>query len=173
MDIFPDTFQAVASEIKRKWKEFEEDESFYTMFMGFIHAVDWKEPWIILTLVLVASCFMIAITTRKRTDIQGLLFTICMAIVFMGERLNALGHRHWEKFSTQDYFDPRGVFFSAVLAGPLLLVLLILLINYLITCSSLLVEMKRKQLILEARRRAKEDKANEGESPVLEPKKEK
>ena len=51
------------------------------------------------------------------------------AIVFNAERLNALARRRWRSFSGQNYFDPNGVFWSALVSGPLLLVMFIILVN--------------------------------------------
>lgn len=47
----------------------------------------------------------------------------------MGERLNKLGRKHWSKFATQDYFDANGVFFTALVSGPLLLLLFVILVS--------------------------------------------
>eukprot|EP00983_Pelagomonas_calceolata_P030023 939842-Pelagomonas_calceolata.AAC.1 len=49
--------------------------------------------------------------------------------IYMGERLNALGAKHWDKFASQNYFDQNGVFFSTMVSGPLLLLLFILLVR--------------------------------------------
>lgn len=51
------------------------------------------------------------------------------AVVFLAERLNGLGAKHWQRFSGQDYFDPRGVFFTTLVSGPLVLIMLIVLVS--------------------------------------------
>ena len=51
------------------------------------------------------------------------------AIVWGGERINALLALHWERFSTQNYFDPKGLFFSAVVSGPLIGLLVVILVR--------------------------------------------
>ena len=51
------------------------------------------------------------------------------SVVFMAERLNGLGAKHWQRFSGQDYFDPRGVFFTTLVSGPLVLIMLIVLVR--------------------------------------------
>ena len=51
------------------------------------------------------------------------------SVVFMAERLNGLGAEHWQRFSGQDYFDPRGVFFTTLVSGPLVLIMLIVLVS--------------------------------------------
>lgn len=47
----------------------------------------------------------------------------------MAERLNKLAAQHWESFSKQNYFDRRGVFFSTLVSGPLLVVMFIVLVG--------------------------------------------
>ena len=47
----------------------------------------------------------------------------------MAERANAVLGRHWKAFARQNYFDSKGLFFSALISGPLLLVLLVVLVR--------------------------------------------
>ncbi len=49
--------------------------------------------------------------------------------MFLSERLNALGAQHWERFAGQNYFDRQGVFMSAVVSGPLLVAMFIVLVR--------------------------------------------
>lgn len=53
-----------------------------------------------------------------------------VGIVYFAEQLNRLGAVHWERFATQNYFDPRGVFITAVVSGPLLLIMFIVLVRH-------------------------------------------
>ena len=75
--------------------------------------------------------------------------------MYASERLNAAAHSHWRAFSTQDYFDPRGVFVGIVWAGPLILLLCAMLVGFLVRAARLIVKVKRAQL----RTRAKLDAA--------------
>ncbi|KAG2427704.1 hypothetical protein HYH02_014535 [Chlamydomonas schloesseri] len=100
-----------------------------------------------------------ALTTRKSGLAQGTIFLIAAATVWSSERLNALGAEHWRSFAGQNYFDRTGVFMSSVVSGPLLVAMFIVLINYLISCSAMLVEAKKKELRHKARQRAAAEKA--------------
>ena len=51
----------------------------------------------------------------------------------MAERLNSLAARHWRQFSGQNYFDPNGVFLSAVLSAPLVFTMFVILVGFDIT----------------------------------------
>jgi len=51
------------------------------------------------------------------------------SIIYLGEWLNKEGRQHWENFASQNYFDEQGVFFSALVSLPLLILLFILLVG--------------------------------------------
>jgi hypothetical protein len=74
-----------------------------------------------------------------------------VSVIYNAERLNRIAARHWRSFARQPYFDDAGVFASAVLSAPMMLIMFLVLCNYLITSSQLLVEMKRKELQYKAR----------------------
>mmetsp|Transcript_24583 Transcript_24583/g.67037 ORF Transcript_24583/g.67037 Transcript_24583/m.67037 type:complete len:187 (+) Transcript_24583:112-672(+) len=150
--------------VRRKWREAMAQEPLWNILMGFIHAVNWKEPWIIAILVCQMVLLTLSIMTRKKGGIQAVLFAFACGTIYMGERLNALGAKHWDKFASQNYFDQNGVFFSTMVSGPLLLLLFILLVNYLISCVQLLVEAKRKELKFKARQRRADQAGKEGAS---------
>jgi hypothetical protein len=79
-------------------------------------------------------------------------------LIYTSERLNSLGARHWRSFAGQNYFDPRGVFISALLSAPMLTIMFAVLINYLLASAGLLVQMKRKELVVKARLRQQEER---------------
>ncbi|GIL81563.1 hypothetical protein Vretimale_743 [Volvox reticuliferus] len=153
--------EEVFKDLQRQWKAFQNSEPFLHVLQGFIHAIDWREPWIVSVLVCHAVMLIVALTTRKRGAIQLSLFLLSGGIIFNAERLNRLGAKHWQEFAGQDYFDSAGVFMSAVVSGPQLMVMFIVLINYLISCAGMLVEAKKRELIYKAKQRAKLAKAAE------------
>jgi hypothetical protein len=83
-------------------------------------------------------------------------------MVYNAEALNSIAALHWQKFARQNYFQPQGLFLSVMLSLPLLFTMLIVLINYMIEITTLLVRMKRKELIHKAR----QQKANKGNAFV-------
>ncbi|EFJ44547.1 hypothetical protein VOLCADRAFT_64706 [Volvox carteri f. nagariensis] len=147
-------------DLRRQWKSFQESEPFLHVLQGFLHAIDWREPWIVSILAFHVLTLVIALVTRKRGAVQLFVFVLAGGVIFNAERLNKLGAQHWEKFAGQNYFDSTGVFMSAVVSGPQLLVMFIILINYLINCAGMLVEAKKRELIYKAKQRAKEAKAS-------------
>jgi hypothetical protein len=129
-------------------------------------------------------------------------------VVYNGETLNGLGAEHWRSFSKQPYFDSNGIFYSAVVSAPLMIVMFIILVrpalrgwrgpwpgqaaalparagarppaarvprpdparpplraraqvNYLLTASGMLVKAKRRELMMKARERARQEQAAE------------
>jgi hypothetical protein len=49
--------------------------------------------------------------------------------VYNGETLNSLGAEHWRSFSKQPYFDGNGIFYSAVVSAPLMIIMFIILVS--------------------------------------------
>lgn len=93
------------------------------------------------------------------------LVSLCVcvaAVVFCAERLNSLGGQHWRSFARQPYFDPHGIFTSTLLSAPLLLTMFVILINYLVAASQLLIQMKRKELMYKARERHRQEQGDGG-----------
>ena len=155
MDELTGPMSMVLNDIREKWKAMQDEPPLKDVIMGFISAVDWTETWIIALLSLHVALILLALTTRKIGSIQFAVFMLAAGTTYLGETLNGLASKYWERFSKQDYFDKRGVFFTAVVSLPLLLTTFIVLINYLIACSQLLVKAKRKELAYKAKQSQK------------------
>lgn len=128
---------------------------------GFYKAVDWSERWIQCLLGFHVVTLALAIATRKSESAQMVIFFVCMILAFGAERINALAHENWRTFSTQDYFDEKGLFISVMMSGPLLCILIVVLINFLIIMTGVMVKAKRAQLKQKYREKggeAKKDK---------------
>jgi hypothetical protein len=52
-----------------------------------------------------------------------------VAGVYLAERLNSFLGENWKNFSSQNYFDPSGVFMSVLWSGPLLALAMIILVS--------------------------------------------
>ncbi|CAB4289492.1 unnamed protein product [Prunus armeniaca] len=151
-------------------------------FLGFFHAINWKEPWLMGLIGIHFMLLIVAITSRKNLNFQMFLFLLALrkvmsfgacfqnkggtehvnlhklvlvvgilAGVYLAERLNSLLGENWKSFSTQNYFDPNGVFLSSVWSGPLLIIAIIILINTLLSLCCLIVRWKRAELRHRAR----------------------
>ena len=157
MDELLGPMASVLDDIRDKWKAMQDEPPLREIVMGFVNAVDWTETWIISILAFHVLLITLALTTRRFVAFQFIIFCIASGVTYMGERLNGISSKHWERFSKQDYFDQRGVFFSAVISGPLLFTTLIVLVNYLITCSQLLIQAKRKELAYKAKQKGRKE----------------
>ncbi len=111
--------------------------------VGFIHAVSWREPWLICLVVFHTSLLVLSIVSRKHSNMQMGIFFLAFLGVFSAERLNSFLQRHWKHFAYQPYFDSQGLFLSTVWSGPLLVVSSLILVNSLITFSTLVLKWKR------------------------------
>ncbi|KAL2497300.1 hypothetical protein Adt_22850 [Abeliophyllum distichum] len=130
----------------------------YENFMGFFHAIDWKEPWLICLLSFHVALLLLTLVSRKNINFQMCLFLLALVGVYLAERLNSFLAGNWKSFAGQNYFDPRGLFLSVLWSGPLLVIAIIILVNTLFSLCQLIVRWKRAELRHRARlARSKED----------------
>ena len=131
--------------------------------VGFAHAVDWTERWILVLLATHLCVLATAIALRESEKAQAVVFIAVMTVIFLAERVNGLAATHWRSFSRQNYFDERGVFASAVLSGPLLLTQFVVLANVLRMMVREMIRTKRAELKWRHRnRRKREEEAGDG-----------
>ena len=114
--------------------------------VAFASAVDWSERWIQAVVAFHVLLWLSTILTRKRFGPQAFFFFLISACVGASETLNTYAHLNWRAFSNQDYFDAHGFFISVMFAGPLLLLALFQMVNFLHTAAHLLVDVKREEL---------------------------
>ncbi|KAF8060550.1 TMEM18 [Scenedesmus sp. PABB004] len=129
-------------------------QDFWDELQAFAHAVDWRERWIQgLVAAHVAVLVSVLLARRNMTWLTA-VFLALGSVVYFGERINALAGRHWPAFAGQDYFDRRGVFYCVMVSGPAVVNLLIVLVLYLLQVAQLMVSVKRRELVHQARARA-------------------
>ncbi|GAB4844831.1 hypothetical protein Ancab_038219 [Ancistrocladus abbreviatus] len=120
-------------------------------FMGFLHAIDWKEPWLLCLLGFHVLLLFTSFFTWRHVDFQMFLFLLALSGVCFAERLNTFLAEHWKSFASQNYFDPHGIFLSTLWLNPLLIIAMIILINTLFSLCYLIVQWKRAELRHRAR----------------------
>ena len=130
----------MAREAGNSPKSFKEDVEAFTA------AVDWTERWIQCILIFHVVLWVTTIWSRRHFYWQVATFFFVTVLVGLSETLNTIAHLRWKSFSAQDYFDPKGFFTSVMFSGPLLLLAMFQMINFLIVASNLLVEVKREEL---------------------------
>jgi hypothetical protein len=54
---------------------------------------------------------------------------VAVSGVFLAEKLNAFLGQNWKSFSSQNYFDPQGLFISVMWSGPLLVITILILVS--------------------------------------------
>ncbi|CAI9754326.1 unnamed protein product [Fraxinus pennsylvanica] len=118
----------------------------YENLMGFFHAIDWKEPWLICLLSFHVALLLLTLVSRKNINFQMCLFLLALGGVYLAERLNSFLAGNWKSFAGQNYFDPRGLFLSVLWSGPLLVIAIIILVNTLFSLCHLIVRWKRAEL---------------------------
>ncbi|KAK7315471.1 hypothetical protein VNO77_34020 [Canavalia gladiata] len=145
MELMADLVQKLSSELRTGLRPA------YDNFMGFFHAIDWKEPWLMGLLAFHVVLLLVAIISRKNTNFQMFLFLLTLVGVYLAESLNRISGKNWKSFSGQNYFDPSGLFMSVLWSGPLLVIAMIILINTLFSLCYLIVRWKRAELRHRAR----------------------
>ncbi|KAL3634727.1 hypothetical protein CASFOL_021781 [Castilleja foliolosa] len=130
----------------------------YENFMGFFHAIDWKEPWLIGLISFYVLLLLVAFLSRKNINFQMCLFLLSLGGVYLAERFNQFLAGNWKSFAGQNYFDTNGLFLSVLWSGPLLVLAILILVNTLFSLCYLIVRWKRAELKHRARlARNKED----------------
>ncbi|OEL17874.1 hypothetical protein BAE44_0021106 [Dichanthelium oligosanthes] len=151
-DVVAELFGRVSSELRTGFAPAVDS------FVGFFHAVDWKEPWLISVLSFHAILLLVTIISRRYVNFQLILSALTFSGVFLAERINTFLGQNWKSFSSQNYFDPQGLFISVIWSGPLLLITILILVNTLVTLCMLIVRWKRAELRHRARQaRNKQD----------------
>lgn len=118
-------------------------DSFSAIVLGFVHAVDWaNEPWLQALLGAQAMAWVVAGAFRSNMGVQCAIFAAGAVTVLASEAANEWGAAHWKDFAGQNYFDKHGVFLTAVLTCPLLVLLLLQVLNALYITSWLLIKTK-------------------------------
>jgi hypothetical protein len=131
--------------VKKELRTKNMSSGFWEGLMGFYHAVDWNESWIMSIIIFQLVLFSVVIYGRNKHALQlPMLFFICGAVL-VSRHLNAIGAENWKHFSSQNYFDQNGIFVGAVFAGPLLVTGFVHLIFVLKTAANLLIVVKRAE----------------------------
>ncbi|THU68780.1 hypothetical protein C4D60_Mb08t07450 [Musa balbisiana] len=120
-------------------------------FVSFFHAIDWKEPWLICLLAFYFILLILTILSRKNVNFQLCLSLLAFSGVYLAERVNSFLGRNWKSFSSQNYYDPHGLFISVLWSGPLLIIMIIIVVNTLFSLCHLMVKWKKAQLRHDAR----------------------
>ncbi|KAG2320463.1 hypothetical protein Bca52824_013676 [Brassica carinata] len=145
MDLMADLVQKLSGELRTGF------QPAYENFMGFFHAIDWKEPWIMGLMAFHSLVLIVTLLSRRHLNFHMFLFLLALGGVYFAESLNRVLRRNWKSFSTQNYFDPHGAFLSVLWSGPLLVIAVIILINTLFSLCYLIVKWKRAELRHRAR----------------------
>mmetsp|Transcript_7859 Transcript_7859/g.11873 ORF Transcript_7859/g.11873 Transcript_7859/m.11873 type:complete len:157 (-) Transcript_7859:1016-1486(-) len=133
-------------------------QGFLENCQAFSNAINWKESWIRTLIIFHFSVLILVFLTRKLFALQvGIFFSICV-LVRLSEWINGKLARIWDNFSTQNYFDERGVFMGVMWSAPLLAILFMMMINFLLSAANLLVVVKKAEL----KAKMKREKANKG-----------
>ncbi|GJJ78133.1 transmembrane protein 18 [Entomortierella parvispora] len=117
-----------------------------TAAFGFISSVEWEQTWIQIILALHLIIFITIILLRNNPNALGAMLFCTIVLAALSEPLNGIGHRHWQLFSDDNYFDSYGVFMGLVWALPHLINAMLAVVLLLRATIGLLIKVKRAQL---------------------------
>nr|CAD1838701.1 unnamed protein product [Ananas comosus var. bracteatus] len=151
-DLASELFDRLSAELRRGFAPAVDN------FLGFFHAVDWKEPWLIVVIAFHVVFLLITIISRRNMNFQLSLSVLALSGVCFAETINSILAKRWKSFAGQNYFDTHGLFISALWSGPLLFITAVILVNTLFILCGLIVKWKRAELKHRARAsRGKQD----------------
>ena len=153
-----DILQFAKQDAAQKGQALQTEYTFTDNALGFYHAVSWSEDkWIFLVFFLHFLLLCLVLATRKaEVELQGMVFLLLVSLTAGASALNALAHKQYRLFSTQDYFDRRGTFTSVIWTGPLILILLLQLICMVRLTADLAVQAGRLKVRDNIRKRSQQ-----------------
>lgn len=123
---------------------------------AFKSAITWTEPLIISILTFQAIMFISTIwVTRKDRSLTPriILMVLIATTVRSAEYLNTICSRNWKQLATQNYFDKKGYFILIMICVPLLFDSLFMLLAFLREASTLLIQVKTKQIKMQRKQK--------------------
>ncbi|KAK2436669.1 transmembrane protein [Trifolium repens] len=78
-DLMSDLVQKISSELRSNLRPA------YDNFLGFFHAIDWKESWLLGLLTFHIVLLLVTIISRRNTNFQMFLFLLTLAGVYLAE----------------------------------------------------------------------------------------
>lgn len=85
--------------------------------------LSFLQPWVTGALCYYVLLLVVVVITRRHWNAQAGIFICVCGAVYLAPRINAALAANWQTLGfTQNYFDERGVFISALFSAPLLLI---------------------------------------------------
>eukprot|EP00759_Apiculatamorpha_spiralis_P005341 PhF_6_TR13231/c0_g1_i1/m.20934/K22145/TMEM18; transmembrane protein 18 len=122
----------------------------------FVNAVEWQQTPFYWLVGLHVSLYVMALLLRKHPVGLFSLFCFLTVLIVLAQVINDVGNTYWKTIGfTQNYFDKHGIFISAVYSAPMLVLAVFLVFGMVAHVSVLLVKVKRRQFVAEAKKKAK------------------
>ena len=122
-------------------------QTLWQNIQAFIESINWSETWLICIIIYHILTFFLSYFTRKIWQAQFFILFTNLILIFLAETINTVASDHWKEFATQNYFDKQGIFISLLLSAPQIAIAFIILCQNLYYASTLLITVKRKQLL--------------------------
>jgi hypothetical protein len=100
--------------------EFPKPEGLWENIEAFFTAVDIHENFNRALIAFHLACFGLVIATKKRHNLQLVVFCLLLGICYFLENLNEYLAGNWKKYTSQNYFDKSGLFVCIMIGLPAL-----------------------------------------------------
>lgn len=104
-------------------------DEMYDAVMGFVHAIDWTDPFIIGIVAAIVTLYVVVFATRKHVDAQIALLAVVCAVAYAAPHASRALGPYWQQLARQDYFDKHGYFGSMLVSLPLMVLALIQMVS--------------------------------------------
>ena len=119
------------------------DTTAYEAFMGFYHAVRWRDPGVMCMLGFHVVYAALCLALRNHPTVHIVLFLLTCGLSYSATYINIYLAAHWRDFGfSQNYFDRHGVFLSSLFCAPLLLIAFAQMVCAVFVCVCVCVDWK-------------------------------
>ncbi|CAK8691641.1 unnamed protein product [Clavelina lepadiformis] len=125
-----------------------------------IEGVDWSSEHRLLLILFLfyLFCVVCTILTWQRMNLQAAYFCFLCVAIYAAEHLNRWLAANWKLVSTKhQYFDSHGMFISIFYSIPVLFNLLVVVLKWMRTASTALIQVKQHQLRRQHREKCKKE----------------
>lgn len=115
---------------------------------GYMLSIDWSEPWLWFLVGFHVMCSLLTMITVifNCHNTQIALFVLFLGLVYCAEYINEWAAENYRLFSSQQYFDDKGMFISLLLSTPLLINCFVVVLHWMLSTIRTMIQLKRAKL---------------------------
>ncbi|KAF8560852.1 hypothetical protein P879_07320 [Paragonimus westermani] len=132
----------------------------YAHFPSICFQIPWRnEPWLFIVAAFHVCIMLLSICRRAHPNFLSFILFCLLGGCLCSPWLNELAATHWRLFATDQYFDSHGFFILCVWSAPILINAMLITILLLLQVGQLLVQKKRLEWNVGARKKSEKKKS--------------